>query len=145
MVWVGLSMGGMVGQELALRSPQRLAGLVVANSTSGYPADARGLWQQRIAAVEAGGVEPVADGAMQRWFSAAFREQQPASVARWRRRLVSTPQAGYLGSTHAVMNVATTDRLGAIRVPTLVIAGEVDEGTPLAMSRTIAEAVPGAQ
>ena len=143
-VWVGLSLGGMVGQELALRHPQRLQALVIANSTSGYPADGLGLWQQRIDAVEAGGVEAVADGAMQRWFSAKFRAEQPAVVARWRRRLVSTPAAGYLGSTYAVMNVDTTARLAGLRVPTLVIAGEFDEGTPVAMSRTIAETVPGA-
>lgn len=144
-VWVGLSMGGMVGQELALRYPQRVQALVIANSTAGYPPEARELWQQRIQAIEAGGVEAIADGAMQRWFSPTFRTEQPATVARWRRRLISTPQAGYLGSTHAVMNMATADRLAQIDVPTLVIAGELDEGTPPSMSRSIVEAVPGAR
>ncbi len=144
-VWIGLSMGGMVGQELALRHPRRIEALVIANSTSGYPDDARGLWQQRIEAIESGGVESIADGAMQRWFSSIYRTEQPAAVARWRRRLVSTPQAGYLGGTHAVMNMATTERLGQIAVPTLVVAGELDEGTPPAMSRTMVDAIPGAE
>jgi 3-oxoadipate enol-lactonase len=141
-VWIGLSLGGMVGQELALRHPGRLKGLVIANSSSGYGEAGRALWSQRMAAIEAGGVEAVADGAMQRWFSPAFHAAQPAAVARWRRRVASTPRAGYLGACHAVMHLDTTARLQQIGVPTLVIAGALDEGTPLAMSQTIAQQVP---
>jgi 3-oxoadipate enol-lactonase len=87
----------------------------------------------------------VADGAMQRWFSPAFHAAQPAAVARWRRRVASTPQAGYLGACPAVMQLDTTARLQQIAVPTLVIAGALDEGTPLAMSQTIVQQVPGAR
>ena len=144
-VWVGLSMGGMVGQELALRHAERVKALVIANSTSGYDEAARALWQQRIAAIEQGGLEAIADGAMQRWFSDTFRATDPATVARWRRRVVSTSQGGYLGNCHAIRDMDTTARLGRIKVPTLVIAGSLDQGTPVAMSRTIAEAVPGAR
>lgn len=144
-VWVGLSLGGMVGQELALRHPERLQALVIANSSSGYGHEGRSVWHQRIEAIEHGGLEAIADGAMQRWFSEAFRQTQPAAVARWRRRVVSTPVAGYLGASHAVMHVDTTSRLPQIGVPTLVIAGSLDQGTPLAMSQTIAQAVPGAR
>jgi 3-oxoadipate enol-lactonase len=144
-VWIGLSLGGMVGQELALRHPGRLKGLVIANSSSGYGDAGRALWSQRMAAIGAGGVEAVADGAMERWFSPAFHAAQPAAVARWRRRVASTPQAGYLGACHAVMQLDTTARLQQIAVPTLVIAGALDEGTPLAMSQTIVQQVPGAR
>ena len=144
-IWVGLSMGGMVGQELALAHPERLRALVVANATSGYPPEGRKLWEERIAAIESQGLEAIADGAMQRWFSDNYRARQPAALARWRRRLVSTSREGYLGSTHAVMNMDTGPRLGRIRVPTLVVAGSLDQGTPVAMSRTIAEGIPGAK
>lgn len=144
-VWVGLSLGGMVGQELALRHPERLAALIIANSSSGFGHEGRSAWHQRIEAIEQGGLEAVADAAMQRWFSEAFRHAQPATVARWRRRVVSTSVAGYLGASHAVMHMDTTARLPQIAVPTLVIAGSLDQGTPLAMSQTIARAVPGAR
>lgn len=144
-VWIGLSLGGMVGQELALRRPAGLVGLVLANTTSVYPEAGRAQWAQRMAAIEAGGLEAIADATMQRWFSPAFHATHPATVARWRRRVVSTPQGGYLGACHAVRQVDTTARLGQIAVPTLVIAGALDEGTPPAMSRTIAERVPGAR
>ena len=143
-VWVGLSMGGMVGQELALRHPQRVKALVIANASSGFDAAGRAAWAQRIKKVASDGVESIADMAMQRWFSEGFRATQPAAVARWRRRVVSTPAAGYLGSCHAVMNHDTTARLAGIHVPTLVIAGALDEATPLAMSQAIEARVHGA-
>ncbi len=144
-VWVGLSLGGMVGQELALRRPDLLKSLVIANSTSGYDAAGREAWGQRIAAIESGGLEAIADGAMQRWFSEAFRAAQPASVARWRRRVVTTSKAGYLAACHAVAAHDTTARLPQLKLPTLVIAGTLDLGTPVAMSQTIVERVPGAR
>ena len=144
-VWVGLSLGGMVGQELALRRPPSLRGLVIANSTSGYGEAAQALWAQRLAQLEAGGLEAVAEGAMQRWFSPAFHAAQPATVARWRRRVLSTPLDGYRAACHAVMHMDTTGRLPQIDRPTLVIAGALDEGTPLAMSQRIAQLIPGAR
>jgi 3-oxoadipate enol-lactonase len=144
-VWIGLSLGGMVGQELALRHPRKLRALVIANSTAGYDEAGRSAWQQRLAAIDQGGLEAVADATMERWFAPAFRAAQPATVARWRRRLVSTPGAGYLAAGRAVMQHDTTARLGQIALPTLVIAGALDQGTPLAMSRQLAAAVPGAQ
>lgn len=144
-VWIGLSLGGMVGQELALRHPRRLEALVIANSSSGFGPEGRATWQQRIEAIESGGLEAVADAAMQRWFSESFRTAQAATVARWRRRVVSTSQTGYLGASHAVMRMDTTARLPQIAAPTLVIAASLDQGTPPAMSQTIARAVPGAR
>ncbi|RJG11609.1 bifunctional 4-carboxymuconolactone decarboxylase/3-oxoadipate enol-lactonase PcaCD [Massilia cavernae] len=140
-VWIGLSMGGMVGQELALRHPSLVAALVVANSSSGYPDAARAMWQERIAAVKAGGVEAIADAVMGRYFHEDFRAAQPATVARYRRRLVATGTAGYVACCAAVAGVDTTGRLAQVAVPTLVIAGELDAGTPLPMSEAIAREV----
>lgn len=144
-IWIGLSLGGMVGQELALRCPGLLKALVVANSTSSYSLEGREQWRQRIAAIEAYGLEVVTDGTMQRWFSPAFHAAHPARVARWRRRLVANAMDGYVGACHAVMNMDTTDRLAQISIPTLVIAGALDEGTPLAMSQAMAAAIPSSQ
>ncbi len=144
-VWVGISMGGMVGQELALRHPSLVAALVVANSTSGYPDEAQAMWRQRIEAVQAGGLKAIADAVMGRYFSEAFRAAHPATVARFRRRLVTTGADGYIACCAAVAGVDTTDRLPRIAAPTLVIAGELDAGTPLPMSQTLAQRIPGAR
>jgi 3-oxoadipate enol-lactonase len=144
-VWVGLSMGGMAGQELALRHPSLVRALVLANTTSGYPEAAREAWRQRIATVQTQGIDAIADAVMGRYFHDEFRAGQAATVARFRRRVVGTDVVGYAGCCHAVGTVDTTARLGAIKAPTLVIAGELDQGTPVEMSRTLVDGIAGAQ
>jgi 3-oxoadipate enol-lactonase len=144
-VWIGLSLGGMVGQELALRHPESVSAMVIAHSSSGYSAEEREPWQQRIDIVSAQGLEEIADKTMQRWFTEGFRQTQAATVARWRRRVVSTPVAGYLAACHAVMNLDITPRLSGLRLPTLVIGGSEDTSTPPEMSRTMAAAIPGSE
>jgi 3-oxoadipate enol-lactonase len=143
-VWVGLSMGGMVGQELTLRHPSLVRALVLANTTSGYPDAARAVWEQRIATVREQGIEAIADAVMARYFHDGFRERKAGTVASFRRRLVTTDATGYVGCCNAVGNVDTTARLGQIAVPTLVIAGELDQGTPVAMAETLAHGIPNA-
>jgi 3-oxoadipate enol-lactonase len=138
-------MGGMVGQDLALRNPSLVAALVIANSTSAYPAEATAMWRQRIDAVNAGGLEAIADAVMARYFSDAFRAEHAATVARYRRRVVTTDADAYVACCAAVAAIDTTERLPRIAAPTLVIAGELDAGTPLPMSETLAQRIPGAR
>jgi len=144
-VWIGLSMGGMVGQELALRHPSLVGALVLANTTSGYPEAARAVWRQRIDTVREEGIEAIADAVMARYFHDGFRAAHPATVARYRQRLVTTDSGGYMGCCAAVGGVDTTARLGSIGVPALVIAGELDQGTPVAMAQTLADGIPDAR
>ncbi|ALK96817.1 hydrolase [Massilia sp. WF1] len=143
-VWVGLSMGGMVGQELALRHPALVRALVLANTTSAYPQAAREVWEQRIATVREQGIEAIADAVMARYFHEDFRARKAGTVVRFRRRLVTTDALGYVGCCNAVGQVDTTARLGQIGVPALVIAGELDQGTPVAMAQVLAEGIPNA-
>ena len=93
-VWIGLSMGGMAGQELVLRHPSLVAALVIANAASGYPEAARAMWQNRIATVRTHGVEAIADAVMARYFHDAFRAANAATVARFRRRVATNNAAG---------------------------------------------------
>jgi 3-oxoadipate enol-lactonase len=144
-VWIGLSMGGMVGQELALRHPALVAALVAANTTSAYPDEARAMWAQRIETVRAHGMPAIADAVMGRYFHPGFRADRAAVVERFRRRLLGTDSDGYVGCCAAVGGMDTTARLPRLRLPTLVIAGELDAGTPPAMAQTIADQIPGAR
>ena len=144
-LWIGLSMGGMVGQELALRHPALVSALVIANSASAYPAEAQAMWQARIDTVRAGGIEAIADAVMGRYFHEAFRTDHAATVARFRRRLVATDAQAYMACCGAVAGINTTARLHEVKAPTLVIAGALDAGTPLPMSEAIAAAIPGAR
>lgn len=144
-VWIGLSMGGMVGQELALRHPSLVSALVLADTTSSYPDAARAVWQQRIDTVREQGMEAIADAVMARYFHDAYRSAQAASVARFRRCLVSSDVDGYIGCCHAVGTVETSERLPHITVPALVIVGELDQGTPPAMAQVLADGMPQAR
>ncbi|GAP33781.1 bifunctional 4-carboxymuconolactone decarboxylase/3-oxoadipate enol-lactonase PcaCD [Piscinibacter sakaiensis] len=144
-VFVGLSMGGMVGQGLALRHPELLRGLVIANSTARYPEAARAAWAQRIAAVEAGGMAAIAPMVVERYLHADFRAAQPAVAEALRATLLRCDPAGYAAASAAVAGVDWLDALPALRCPTLVIAGERDVGAPPEMARAMADAIPGAR
>jgi 3-oxoadipate enol-lactonase len=144
-VWIGLSMGGMVGQGLAVRHPDVVKALVLANTGAKYPPEAQVLWAQRIATVESRGLAGIVEMVMQRYFSDAFRAAEPQAVAGFRSRVLRTDASGYVACCHAVANVDWLERLRSVRCPTLVIAGALDVGAPVAMSQAIAERIPGAE
>lgn len=147
--FVGLSMGGMTAQALAARHPGLVRSIVVANSAASYDEAARAMWQARIDTVLANGVPPIADGALQRWFTPEFRADLAnggaARVARLRAVLEATPAAPYAAACAAVAGIALDEGNARIACPTLVIAGSRDEATPPAMSQAIADRIPGAR
>lgn len=144
-VWIGLSMGGMVGQGLAVRHPELLEGLVLANTTARYPEGARDAWKQRIATVERGGMPAVADMVVERYLQADFRDAHPKVAQALKARLLRCDPAGYAATCHAVATVDWLDDLPTVGVPTLVIAGRRDMGATPEMAQAIAERVPGSE
>lgn len=142
---VGLSMGGMVAQGLAIRHPALVSRIVLANTTSAYPPEGVAMWQARIAAVEQGGVGSIAEAAVERFFTAATRAERPELAAAARRTLHATGDAGYAAACRAIAAMDWRPHLGEIRVPTLVVAGGEDVGTPPALSHAIAAAIPGSR
>ena len=144
-VWIGLSMGGMVGQGLAIRHPELVSALVLANTTSAYPDAAKAAWTQRIATVEQHGLGAIADMVMERYFSADYRATQAGAVAGFRATLLRTDPAGYAAACHAVAGVDWQGELSRIVCPTLVIAGALDVGAPPAMSQAMVERIRGAE
>src|SRR5207249_5458883 len=143
--WVGLSMGGMIGQVLALRASDVLLSLSLCDTSSRIPADAKPQWEDRIRTAEAKGMEPLVEPTLARWFTAPFRERRKDVVDRVATMIRTTPVAGYVGCCHAISALNLTDRLSAIKLPTIVIVGEDDPGTPVAASRLIAENIKGAR
>ncbi|MBU1236802.1 MAG: 3-oxoadipate enol-lactonase [Gammaproteobacteria bacterium] len=141
----GISMGGMIAQHVALAAPERIDKLVLLSTTSGYPPEARALWAERIEGVRRDGVKPLVKATLERWFTAPYRAALPEVMERIARLIRATPAAGYIGSCQAIAALDVTDRLSALRCPTLVIAGADDAGTPPAMGRKIAEQIPGAR
>jgi 3-oxoadipate enol-lactonase len=143
--FMGLSMGGMIGMTHALRYPGRIDRLVLCNTTSRIGPEAAPVWQGRIDTVAAGGMEPLVEPTLARWFTAPFLARQPAVPARVGAMIRATPPAGFIGCCQAIPKIDLTGRLGAVKCPTLVIGGDQDVGTPVEMARAIQLAIPGAQ
>jgi 3-oxoadipate enol-lactonase len=143
--WVGLSMGGMIGQTIALKARGTLLSLCLCDTTSRVPPEARGTWAERIATAEGQGMEPLVEPTIARWFTPDFVRTQPEVVDRVRAMIRETPPRGYVGCCHAIARLDLTDRLGEIGMPTLVVVGEEDQGTPVSAARTIHEHVRGSE
>lgn len=138
----GLSLGGMVGQWLAARAPERITGLVLAN-TSALMGPAS-VWDERIAAVRAGGVAGLAESVLMRWFTPAFLAAHPERVEPVRAMLRATTAEGYAGCCAAIRDMDLRFTAPLIRAPTLVIVGAHDPSTPPEEGRRLAEAIEGA-
>jgi 3-oxoadipate enol-lactonase len=143
--FVGLSMGGMIGQTYALAHPGVFTSLTLADTTSRWPPEARQVFAERAQTALARGMDPLVQATLGRWFTPPFHRSNPAEVARVGDMIRATPVAGYAGCSDAIPRVDTTDRLREIRCPILVMAGKDDPGTPVAMSRAIHENAPGSE
>ena len=143
--FIGLSMGGFIGQLLALTHPEMLQSLVLCDTTSRVPPAARPTWDERIRVAQTQGMAPHVEPTIGRWFTAPFMEQHAEVVNPVRAIIRGTHPQGYIGCCHAIAALDLTDRLDGIRVPTLVIVGEDDPATPVAASRTIHERIKGSE
>lgn len=140
-VFVGLSIGGMIAQGLAAKRLDLIRALVLSNTGAkiGNPA----LWDERIAAVHANGVECLADAVMERWFAAEFRAKPELEL--WRNMLVQQADDGYAGCSAAISGTDFYTTTSGLRLPTLGIAGSEDGSTPPDLVRETTDLVPGSQ
>lgn len=140
-VFVGLSIGGLIGQSLAARRPELLAGLVISNSAAKI-GDAA-MWGARIEAIRHNGLASIAAPTMERWFSPAFRAEDRDGP--WRRMLARQPQEGYIACCQAIAGADLTDAARGLDLPVQVIAGGHDGSTPPDLVRATADLIPGAR
>jgi pimeloyl-ACP methyl ester carboxylesterase len=141
---VGVSLGGMVAQHLALRHPRRVSSLLLA--CTGPSADAEKM-RVRAAETEERGMEGVLESTLGRWFTreALDREPEHPGVAYARRTLLALDPASFADGWRAIGTHDVLDRLGEIDAPTTCLAGSVDPAAPPERMRSLAEAVPGAR
>jgi 3-oxoadipate enol-lactonase len=144
--FVGVSMGGLIGMTAALTRPSRIKSLVLCDTTACYGPGVRPMWEDRIRVAESEGMTAaLVDRTMAIWFTEAFRARQPDAVERVAAMLRKSDPRGYAAAIRAIGFVDLTERIGAIRCPTLVVVGEQDPGTPPAMARAIHERIAGSQ
>jgi 3-oxoadipate enol-lactonase len=143
--FVGLSMGGMIGQTVALKYPDLLLSLTLADTSSVYGPAALPFWQTRSQTALNEGMAPLVAPTMDRWFTAPFREAEPALMAEVRQWILDTPAQGYAACCLAIAAIDTTARLHEIKVPVLVIVGADDVATSPAMAEAIHAQIAGSQ
>jgi 3-oxoadipate enol-lactonase len=139
----GVSLGAMVAMALALEAPTRVERLVLA-CTSAYLGPP-GPWSERAALVRSDGVEAVAETVVGRWFTPAFAQEEPETVARFRTMLAAIRPEGYARCCEAVGAWDGRGRISAITAPALVVAGADDPATPVVHAELIAAEIPGAR
>ena len=143
--WVGLSMGGMIGETFALKYPSVFQSMVLADTTSRRPPDAARMWGDRIRMAQEKGMEVLVESTLERWFTAPYRNARKEVMARIGEHIRTTPVAGYAGCSQAIAAIDVMDRLKEIKCPVLIMVGEEDHGTPPAMARQIQENLPGSE
>ncbi|MBM2575973.1 3-oxoadipate enol-lactonase [Jannaschia sp. Os4] len=137
-VVVGLSIGGMIAQGLAVKRPDLVRGLVLACTAvkMGTPQ----MWDDRIARVRAGGMEAVADAVLDRWFAPSFADR-----AAWRDCLLAIDPEGYAGCCAAIGGADLITPTSGLRLPVLALAGAEDRAAPPDLVRETADLVPGSR
>lgn len=139
-IFVGLSVGGMVAQGLAVKRLDLVRGLVLSNTAAkiGHPQ----LWKDRIKAIERLGLPAVTDDIMKRWFSKGFLGAE--DISRWAEMVSQTDPKGYCGVCHAIAGTDFYTPTSGLRLPTLGIAGREDGSTPPDLVKETIDLIPGA-
>lgn len=143
--FVGLSIGGMIGQGLALNHGDRLKNLVLCDTSAIMPDQAQPILQGRIAAAREDGMPGQVDDTLERWFTPGYLKENPPEVEIIRKQILATPLAGYIGCSQALSGLNYLDRLSEIKLATLIIVGEEDPGTPVAASEAIQARIAGSK
>ena len=147
--WVGLSIGGMIGQSLLLRYPQRFLSAVLSDTMSVLPKGVNKLWEDRIAKVEREGLGSIKHATLERWFTASFRDSDNASIKAAidgvAEQIDQATDAGYVACSHAIMKLDFIDQLSAIDTQVLLIVGADDSATPVSASEQMHERLPNSE
>ena len=140
-LFVGLSIGGLIAQGLAVKRPDLIRAMVISNT--GAKIGTHQMWQDRIDAVKAGGIEALADAVLERWFSKPFRATPELTA--WRNMLTRTPNQGYMGCSAAIQGTDFITPTSGLTLPTLAIAGSEDGATPPDLMRETAALIKGSK
>lgn len=141
---VGVSLGGLVAQVLAVRRPDSVERLVVADSVAVYPDAMRTMWRDRAARVRREGIGAFAEPTEALWFSPAFRRDEAEAVEEVRRVLLACDPEGYARACEALASADTTEAVRSITAPVLVACGEHDAPPFRDAARWFGETLPEA-
>ena len=142
-VFIGISVGGMIAQEVAAAWPERVNKLVLCDTAAKI--GTAEMWNKRIDTLRAEGMEALADPILSRWFAPGFQSQQPVAYRGYRHMLTRTPVTGYTGTCEAIRDADLTEATRQIQAPTLVLCGAEDGATTPDLVRGLAALLPNAR
>jgi 3-oxoadipate enol-lactonase len=143
--FVGLSIGGMIAQAMALKHPDRLLTLTLCSTSAYLPPPALPILRERIETARNQGLSALVEGTLERWFTAPYAQEQVQTLEPIRSQFLATSVAGYIGCSEAIGRLNFIERLPAIALPTLILVGQDDPGTPVAASEAIHERIKGSK
>lgn len=141
--FVGASLGGMIGQLIALQSPERLKSLTLVATLSHMPPPE--MWDERMRVAREEGLEALVEMFLERWFTPEFCVRHPGSVEPIARSVLNTPLDGFLGACAAIKAMNQTALVPRISMPTLVVGADQDPGVPVAETESIHKAIDGSE
>jgi 3-oxoadipate enol-lactonase len=139
----GCSLGGVIALWLAVNHPDRVDGVVLANTGAKVGTDES--WNARIAAVRAGGTAAVRDQVLGRFLTPAFRERDPVTTARLAGMIDATNADGYIAACEALRGSDLREAARTVRVPVLIVGSELDQSTPPALSHELHASIVGSE
>lgn len=143
--WVGISMGGMIGQAVALHHDDRLHRLVLCDTAAAIPEDSQPIWQERMDTVRKEGMQALVRQTLERWFTPSYLSKNPPAVEIIRRHFLETPVDGYIGCGEAIRKLNYLNELSRIDKPALIVVGADDPATPVAASQDMHDAIPNSK
>ena len=143
--YIGLSMGGMIGQMAALKNQDRFLSLSLCDTMSRVTPEMKPAWDERIANARTGGMESLLEGTMSRWFSKDYMAAEPKECDKVRDMIRNTQVTGFCGCCRAIQGLDLTDKISNITTPTQMIVGEDDPGTPVAAHEVMHEKIKGSE
>ncbi|UWQ46250.1 3-oxoadipate enol-lactonase [Leisingera aquaemixtae] len=140
-MFVGLSIGGMIAQGLAVKRLDQIRALVLSNTAAKI--GTAEMWKERVQTVQSDGIEALAEAVMERWFARGFRATPELQL--WRNMLVQQSRDGYAGCCAAIAGTDFYTPTSGLRLPCLGIAGSEDGSTPPDLVRETVDLIPGSQ
>jgi 3-oxoadipate enol-lactonase len=139
-VIVGLSIGGIIAQFLAIHHPERIERLILSNTAPKVGSEEG--WNSRIETVKKDGIASIADNIMKVWFSENFRNNRKSELSGYKMMLSNINLDGYIKACEALKINDLTNEISEINVPTLCIAGTEDGSTLPALVKAMSDLIP---
>jgi len=140
-VLIGLSIGGMIAQGLAIKRLDLVRAMVLSNTAAKIGNSE--IWEDRINTVKSFGMKALTEETMKRWFSNDFLESK--EIHKWKNMVERQPVEGYIGCAHAISGTDFYTPTSSLRLPTIAIAGSEDGSTPPDLVRETSNLIPGSK